>query len=329
MNNGAKEPKASSPTPKGLARLVASIYFRFYLMVLRCLSQWNNPRALCFSRLINPLFTFPLRQQRRKNLALLFPDSEQTPTQRRQLEKKHLSYLAFVRVEMAHIFLRMTPQQVKQKSTVSGMEHLETALKQGKGVLLIEGHFGHWNCTAALLAALGYPVTVVVNPDPIPGANLKSLHEQGARTMGAKVAFVGQDAYSSAKETFRNNGIFYLNIDVPVRTKHCQWFPFGNAAIQIDPGPAIMALRHRVPVIFAHNLLSETGANITLLPAANAAESATRPAPESLLQNWLEMFYEVVRQHPAQWWALNYINLSNSSVLQRRELNLASPAVNA
>jgi lauroyl/myristoyl acyltransferase len=314
MKVEGKKSNMPQPPPGRLAQLIASVLFKFYVLVLHLLSRSTHSIALPLSRLVNPLFTYPLRRQRRKNIALLFPDSVWTDEQRRQLEKDYLKYLAFVRVEMARIFLTQSPKEVKQESTISGIEHLQAALDQGKGVLLIECHFGHWNCTASLLSSLGYPITVVLNPNPVRGANFRQLHEKGTRTMGIKVAFVGQDAYSSARDAFRKNNIFYLNIDVAVRSKHSQWLPFGKAAIEADPGPAIVALRHRVPVIFAKSILTEHGAAITLTPAVNAATD--KPSPESLLRAWLDTFYNAMLEHPAQWWALNYISLADASVLK-------------
>ncbi|EEF61026.1 lysophospholipid acyltransferase family protein [Pedosphaera parvula] len=330
MKTGSQADQRAKSTDDATAQAVASVFFRLYLLILRLLSKLAMPRAFAVSLLVNPLLTFPIRHQRRRNFALLFPDPAHTPQKRRQLEKDHLKYLAFVRAEMAHIFLSMKPEDVRQRSSLSGGQHLEAALSKGRGVLIIEGHSGHWNCTPALLCALGYPVTAVINPNPLRGANFRMLHEGAGKALGIKLAFVGQDAYSSAKESFRNNQIFYLNFDIAVRTRHTKWFPFGNAAILADLGPAVMALRHRVPVLYAQNTLTERGAEITLTPAADALSSSMeKPSAEKLMHSWLAQFQKTVSAQPEQWWALNYIALADKTVLNNPELREVDETCNA
>jgi lauroyl/myristoyl acyltransferase len=320
MKAGAQEIKNARSSEGAFPQFVASVFFKLYLQILRVLSRLAMPKAFLVSRLVNPLFTFPIRHQRVKNVALLFPEPGWTQQKRRQLERDHLEYLARVRARMAHIFLTITPEGVRKTASLAGSEHLTAALAKRKGVLIIEGHFGDWNCTPALLTALGHQVTAVINPNPLRGANFRMLHEGVGRRLGIKLAFVGQDAYSSAKEVFATNEIFYLNFDIAVRTKHAQWCSFGNAVILLDTGPAIMALRHRVPVLYAQSKLTETGTQVTLTPALDASGSSERPSAETLLRSWIGEFQKTVSNCPEQWWALNYISLGDQTPDHNPEL---------
>jgi lauroyl/myristoyl acyltransferase len=320
MKEGAQENKSTGNSKDAVPQFVAAAFFKLYVTILRLLSPLPMPKAFLVSRLVNPLFTFPIRHQRRENIARLFPEPGWTQQKRRQLEKDHLEYLALVRARMAHIFLSLTSEGVRQSASLIGGEHLKAALAKGKGVLVIEGHFGDWNCTPSLLSALGYQVTAVINPNPLRGANFRMLHEGVGRRLGIKLAFVGQDAYSAAKEVFTRNDIFYLNFDVAVRTKHAQWYPFGDASILLDTGPAIMALRHRVPVLYAESRLASTGTQITLIPALDASSPSERPTAETLLRSWLSEFQKTVTGCPEQWWALNYISLGDQAPDHNPEL---------
>jgi lauroyl/myristoyl acyltransferase len=306
-------------------KVAAWILFFFYTSGLRLLSALDYPTALWLSRIVNPLSTAFLRGRFRKNLAILFPAPKWDQAQRRQFEAAYLKYMVLLRPEVARFFFRITPEAVRQRVTLSGKEHLEAALEKGRGVLIIEGHFWNWNYTPGVLSSLGFPVTALVNPNPIPGANFRSLHGLAARSLGIKLGFVGQNAYASVKEAFSRNQILYLDFDVVPRSKRSRWFRLGDAAILLDTGPAILALRHRIPVLFAKSVLSEHGTCVALTPATGAAPKASEdPTPESLMQTWVETFQTSLLEDPGQWWALSFVDLGNHNKLRPQESPAAS-----
>ena len=58
-------------------------------------------------------------------------------------------------------FPRMSRSDVERHVRVSGAEHLDAALSEGRGAILVAAHFGNWEL-AATLAVRGYPVTFLV-----------------------------------------------------------------------------------------------------------------------------------------------------------------------
>jgi lauroyl/myristoyl acyltransferase len=310
-------------------KLAVRILFFLYASGLRFLSRLSASMALRLSRLVNPVFTSVLRGRYLKNLALLFPASKWTPSHWRKVETSYQNYRVLLRPEIARFFFNVTPEAVREQVTLLGQEHLQAALDQGRGVLIIEGHFGNWNYTPSILSALGWKVSAVVNPNPIPGANFRSLHEGAAKRLGLKLGFVGQDAYACVKEAFRRNQIVYLDIDVVQQTKRSRWFRLGDASILLDTGAAILALRHRVPVLFAKNILSDRGTCVTLAPAAGVEPTASNvPAPETLLQLWVDNFYQILLEDSGQWWGLSFVDLGDHSRLGNQIQSIPNPAKN-
>src|SRR5579872_78104 len=222
MKRGAKARNAPRPFSRHALLLPTFLYARFFLFILRCISRLEGEKALRWSKAVNPLFTFLFRQQRKRNIHLLLPPSRFSSAERRQLERDYLDYIARLRVEITRFF-RIRPDQIRQNISLSGEEHLRAALDEGRGVLLLGCHFGNWNCTAPVLTLLGYDVTSVLNPDLVPGAGFQRTYEQLAAKFRCKLSFVGQNAYLAAKESFRRNAIFYVNLDVAVRSSHSQW----------------------------------------------------------------------------------------------------------
>ncbi len=58
-------------------------------------------------------------------------------------------------------FPRLTKALIDRTVTVTGEEHLRSALERGRGALLVAGHFGNWEM-AATLAKMGHPLTFLV-----------------------------------------------------------------------------------------------------------------------------------------------------------------------
>lgn len=72
------------------------------------------------------------------------------------------SYRNFGRMSFEYArFPRLTEAAVRSTITLEGREHLDAALEQGRGAILVAGHFGNWELFATL-ATMGYPVTFLV-----------------------------------------------------------------------------------------------------------------------------------------------------------------------
>lgn len=51
---------------------------------------------------------------------------------------------------------------IRDKMEFAGLEHLDAALRAGKGGVLVTGHFGSWELMGCALVRMGYPLTFVV-----------------------------------------------------------------------------------------------------------------------------------------------------------------------
>ncbi|MCS7208645.1 MAG: hypothetical protein NZ874_03655, partial [Fimbriimonadales bacterium] len=93
-----------------------------------------------------------------QNLHRAFPDW--TPAQVRAVARRVFRHFG---VSLAEFFKAPTlsREQMEQLLCVVGLEHLDAAFSEGKGVLLITGHFGNWELMARYLCLRGYPIAVI------------------------------------------------------------------------------------------------------------------------------------------------------------------------
>lgn len=63
-------------------------------------------------------------------------------------------------------FHRMKPEFITEHTTVVGREHLEAALKQGKGCLVVSGHYSNWELGTVVVANMGFPIVAITQKHP-------------------------------------------------------------------------------------------------------------------------------------------------------------------
>jgi phosphatidylinositol dimannoside acyltransferase len=133
-----------------------------------------------------------------------------------------------------------TPEELEACVSFEGLEHLERALEQGRGVVFAVPHLGNFDVGAARMAAIGYPLTVVVEPVEPP-----ELFEWFCRLRqrgGMRTVPLGPTVTSTVIEVLRANGLVALVCDRDLGGRGVEVELFG-APTTLPGGPATLALR--------------------------------------------------------------------------------------
>jgi KDO2-lipid IV(A) lauroyltransferase len=143
------------PTWIGLAimRLIAFLPYRLQLLTGRGMGR---------------LLYMGMRRRRKiakKNIALCFP--ELTDDENQTLLKRHFQSLGMTVVE--HGLSWWASDRLMQRLIrINGIEHIEKALENGKGVLLLSGHFATIELSGRHLALLIPPISALYRPSKNP-----------------------------------------------------------------------------------------------------------------------------------------------------------------
>ena len=65
----------------------------------------------------------------------------------------------------------LKPEQIRRMVRPQGIERIDAALAQGKGVVVVTAHVSNWDILAAASAVYGYPISAVTNDLPSGGLN--------------------------------------------------------------------------------------------------------------------------------------------------------------
>ena len=184
---------------------------------------------------------------------------------------------------------------------VIGLEHLEKLKRDGKGGVLVSGHFANWEIMAAVFSQAHLPVRVTYRPTNNPYFD-KSIRQQRA-AYGIKL-MVAKSGAKGAKEllTALRNGqsIALLNDQ---KFNEGIKVPFFGVDAMTAAGPTRLALQTGAPLI-PMSIVRTTGANfrVTIHTAIPLGGSGNRSADiKDGVVKITKFIEDHIRAHPTDW----------------------------
>jgi lauroyl/myristoyl acyltransferase len=193
------------------------------------------------------------------------------------------------------------PDFYKNQFQLSGQEHLDKVLKEGKGVILVSFHLGNLDLGIRLLSSLGYRMNAIVNNLEWSGQLDRILQEPRAYN-GVKLIKT-KEASAHILEILRRNEILALMIDCPNGDRGVK-VKLGNKWVLLPAGAATLALRTGARLVPCGLVRTSNttfrgiiGEAIEYLPTGKVAEDA-----RELTQRVVRSLEQMTRQFVDQWY---------------------------
>ena len=298
-------PDSQQPTTKPPRGFVASCLMPLVTKLFGNLSvKWVRRWARFFYYLTWP-FTRQIRKVIRANLAIAFP--ELGKLERNNLSKKNLQYIFELGLDWLHF---LSHPEDASKRLILTQEILERKRKFQEDATLPPSihctlHLGNWELCSHISEISGRPGAAIAARFNTPWLN--DLAEQMRTGETDTLLIPAQGAawgILRALKAKRDIGIL-IDQHIPPR-KGGVFVKFFHLAVSVSPLPAVIAMRHRLPV----NLLAcykRDDGNFTL-----DLESLPRPVTEyssavELTQDILYCYEKLIRRHPEQYlWLYRY-----------------------
>lgn len=195
----------------------------------------------------------------------------------------------------------LTSDALRESVQVYGLEHLEAAHAQGKGVLLVSAHYGAPQVVGQLLAVLGYPTTVVVEHVQ-PEALFEFMCDM-RQSHGIRLIPIDKPLIGLIRTLRKENGVVALVVDRDVSGSGIR-MPFLGEETTVADGAVQLALRTGAPLVIAYcRRRPDLGYEAFVEPAITLPEkpedfqAAVREGT-ALIAARMETF---IRENPGQW----------------------------
>ena len=183
--------------------------------------------------------------------------------------------------------------------TIDGRELFEGALGEGRGLVVLTGHFGSWEIGARVLTRLGRPVNLVTAHEPNPTVH-EFLHAMRTRH-GFNVLYSDRSLFAGlpALHALRRNEIVGMQIEPwgPKRGSH--EVDFCGQPTRFQLGPFAVARVARAPIVPVFAV--RTGIRRYELRVAARFDPRTPADCLAALVATVRLYERVVRERPAQW----------------------------
>jgi Kdo2-lipid IVA lauroyltransferase/acyltransferase len=229
-----------------------------------------------------------------RNLAAAY-DGKLSASDIRGIARQVFRHFARGAVEFFYL-LKLKPKELDRMVDLSGTEHVDAALAQGNGAILLTGHLGHWEMLARRAAAAGYRINVIArNSDDVTMTGIARKIREGS---GYKV--LGRNAREALK-CLRDNEI--LGILPDQNTAGGVFVDFFGRPAATAEGPAVFSLKTGAPILptFARRGVDGKYHAVVYPPISVQLTGETEKDVHILTQALTSRIEEEIRKDPTQW----------------------------
>lgn len=211
------------------------------------------------------------------------------------------SYRGLGRVAIESIVLsRATREDVLAAFTEPvGYEVLERAFAHGRGVILVAGHLGNWELSAAYMTARGLPVDAIAMhmANPLSDAFFKRTRER----FGMRVLFADDSVRAIPRALREGRAVGFLS-DQSAKGLASTVVPFFGRPARTPRGAAVFAHRGNLPIVFVAALRRPDGRYTAYFEDVPLADTGDREADiDATVVRYTQVLERLVREHPEQY----------------------------
>ncbi|MFM8944463.1 MAG: phosphatidylinositol mannoside acyltransferase [Actinomycetota bacterium] len=193
--------------------------------------------------------------------------------------------------------------ELDARTEVTGLDHLERAVADGRGCVIVLGHLGNWDAAGSWVARRGFRV-VSVNERLRP-ERLFRLFVRHREDFGVPVFALGDaDLTARLSAHLADNGIVALIADRAIGGRGIEVEMFG-APRRIPAGPAKLALDAGAPLLFAAVSTTDRGCRLRIGSPIEAPRTGdARADVRAMTQRLADEMTRAIAARPADWHVL-------------------------
>jgi Kdo2-lipid IVA lauroyltransferase/acyltransferase len=275
--------------------------------VLGALDLLSWKRAAALGERLGTLGYKPLGVRRKvveRQIAAAFPGLDEAEVLR--IARESYAHLGRTTIETALLGTLPSDAVLGLFEGVDNWSCVERAMSAGKGLIFVTGHLGNWELGGAYLAARGVGLDVVVRnqENPLFDAYLNRTRER----LGMTIVRDSEAVRRTPRSLKAGRAIAFLS-DQGVLGLASTFVPFFGRPAKTPRGPAVFALRLKVPVVFGTALRQPSGRYrfsfepVTVQDTGNRERDVDAVVAEytKTLERWVRKAPEQYFWHHRRW----------------------------
>lgn len=268
-------------------------------------------------------FLFAARQKKiaRESLTIAF-GSEKTPQEIRRILKDCFTHLGKGMIEL--IYFMAHPKMIKDKVSFEGKEHLDRALAQGKGVIIVSAHFGNFPLMLLRLAQEGYAANAIIRRTR--DEKIEEYFQRQRTSLGLNTIYSHprQECVAESLKVLRNNGFLFIPLDQNFGSGSGVFVEFFGEKAATATGPVVFALRAGAPIVPMFIVRDSLDTHKILIEPAMAIERQAneKQTIEHNIARITQVIERYIRRYPQEWGWMHRRWKSRPQAEDRNEKNI-------
>lgn len=222
------------------------------------------------------------------------------PEASRRLAEESLSKFGRMIMEVLR-FPLLNSRNLKDKVRIDGLEHLEKAYADGRGVIMATGHFGNWELLGAAVGLLGYPIMSIARKQNN-GAMDRFINEY-REMVGQKIVYNrGENEVLALSRMLKQKHLLGILFDQDTNDVGVKIKLFGREVIT-PAGPAVFSRMFRAPIlpIFMH-YDADGSCRAKIYPPLYAPRTQNKEQDlYEVTAQLIQILEKEIRSNPAMW----------------------------
>lgn len=258
----------------------------------------SYPTILKIGASLGPVYSLFAKKQRIRGIGNIKIGMNMNDQEATELMDKLLKNISRSVMEILYM-PNLTEQFIKEHVEMRGMEYLDAALAEQKGVVILTAHVGNWEWMGAALAANGYPSTTIVKKQP--NAQFTRLMNEYREMVGLEVFARGGSEMVRAVKAMKQKKLlgFLADQDGGFQGLPVEFLGQESSSVL---GPATFAQKFKAPVVPVFASRKENGHIVHILPplyfedTGNEDEDLFR-----LTEATVRVTESFIKEHPDEW----------------------------
>ena len=266
----------------------------------RAVCHLSYPTILRIGAALGPVYSLVAGRQKKRGIQNVQVGMNLEEAQAAQLLDRLFKNLGRLAMEILYM-PKLSQAFILDHIEMRGMEYLDQALAENKGVIVLTAHAGNWEWMGAALAAHGYPSTTIVKKQP--NAQLTRMLNEYREMVGMEVFARGGSEMIKAAKALKKKKLLGFLADQDGYI-HGLPVPFLGQDSSAVVGPATFAQKFGSPVvpIFASRKPDLSGHIVHILPPLRYVDTG-HPDEDMyrLTEETVQVTEAFIKEHPDEW----------------------------